>query len=73
MTTLPEIKTTIRQLSENEMRQLAAWLQDYLEQDWDREIEADLASGKLDSLIAKAEVDIAANRVRELDEVLRNP
>lgn len=27
---------------------------------------------KLDHLIAKAEADIAANRVRDLDEVLRN-
>ena len=40
---------------------------------WDREIKADLASVKLDSLIAKAEVDIAANRVREIDRVFRKP
>jgi hypothetical protein len=39
---------------------------------WDRQIEADFESGKLDRLIAQAEADIAANRVRDLDEVLRN-
>jgi len=72
MTTLPEIEVAIKQLSESDVRQLAAWLQTYLDETWDRQIESDLTSGKLDSLIAKAEADIAANNVRDLDEILRN-
>lgn len=72
MTTLPEIETAIKQLPENDIRQLAVWLQDYLNEMWDQQIEADLALGRLNNLIAKAEADIAANRVRNLDEVLRN-
>ncbi len=72
MTTLPEIESAIKQLPENDIRQLAAWLQSYLDEMWDQQIEADLASGKLDNLIAKAEADISANRVRDFDEVLRN-
>lgn len=72
MTTLPEIEAAIKQLSENDIRQLAVWLQDYLDEMWDQQIEADLASGKLNHLIAKAEADIVTNRVRDLDEVLRN-
>ncbi len=72
MTTLPEIETAIKQLPENDIRQLAVWLQDYLNEMWDQQIEADLGSGRLNNLIAKAEADIAANRVRNLDEVLRN-
>ena len=55
-----------------DIRQLAVWLQDYLNEMWDQQIEADLALGRLNNLIAKAEADIAANRVRNLDEVLRN-
>lgn len=73
MTTLPEIEAAIKQLSEGDVRQLSAWLQEYLDEMWDRQIEADLGSGKLDKLIAKAEADIGANRVRSLDEVLHNP
>ena len=38
----------------------------------DRQIEADLASRKLDPLIAQAEGDMATNNVRYPDEVLRN-
>lgn len=72
MTTLPEIEAAIKQLPENDIRQLAVWLQDYLDEVWDRQIEADLASGKLDILIAKAEADIEANRMKDLDEVFRN-
>lgn len=73
MGTLPEIEAAIKQLPDSDIRQLAAWLEEYLEQMWDKQIETDLTSGKLDRLIAKAEADIAANRVRDIDEILNNP
>ncbi|NJM22427.1 MAG: hypothetical protein HC907_28825 [Richelia sp. SM1_7_0] len=65
MGNLPEIEAAIKQLPENDIRQLATWLEEYLEQMWDKQIENDLTSGKLDRLIAKAEADIAENRVRD--------
>jgi hypothetical protein len=72
MTTLLEIEVAIKQLPESDVRRLAAWLQTYLDETWDRQIEEDLTSGKLDNLIAQVEADIAANNVRDLDEVLHN-
>jgi hypothetical protein len=60
------------QLPKGEIRDLSKWLQEYLEDDWDLQIEADFGAGKLDRLIAKAESDIASNNVRDLDEVLDN-
>ena len=72
MTTRLEVESAIKQLPEGEVRNLAKWLQEYLDEMWDRQIEADLVSGKLDRLIAQAEEDIATNNVRDLDEVLRN-
>jgi hypothetical protein len=72
MTTLPEIESAIQQLPESDIRQLSGWLQAYLDEMWDRQIESDLASGKLDRLIACAEADIDANRVKDLDEVFRD-
>ena len=72
MTTLLEIEAAIKQLPESDVRQLAAWLQTYLDETWDQQIEEDLTSGKLDNLIAQAEADIETNNVRDLDEVLRN-
>lgn len=42
MTTLLEIETAIKQLPEGDVRQLLLWLQDYLDERWDQQIEADL-------------------------------
>ncbi|BAU11795.1 hypothetical protein LEP3755_22980 [Leptolyngbya sp. NIES-3755] len=72
MTTRLEVQTAIQQLPEDEIRDLAKWIQDYLDERWDRQIESDFATGKLDRLIAKAESDIATGKVRDLDEVLRD-
>ena len=58
MTTRLEIESAIKELPEVEVRALANWLQEYLEEKWDLKIEADFISGKLDRLIAKAESDI---------------
>ena len=70
MTTRLDVESAIKQLPEGEVRNLAKWLQDYLDEMWDRQIEADLASGKLDRLIAQVEEDIAANNVRDLNEAI---
>lgn len=70
MKSLVEIEAAIAQLPEAEVRQLAQWLDHYLEDAWDKQMKEDLASGKLDKLIAKAESDIDANRFIELDRIL---
>lgn len=72
MTNRLEVESAIKQLPESEVRTLANWLQEYLDEMWDRQIAADFATGKLDHLIARAEADIAANNVRDLDEVLND-
>ncbi|MFM5979257.1 MAG: hypothetical protein ACKO9I_01730 [Sphaerospermopsis kisseleviana] len=59
MTTLLEVESAIKQLPESEVRDLVKWLQEYIDEMWDQQIEADLSSGKLDRLIAQAEKDIA--------------
>jgi len=72
MNTRLELESAIKRLPSAEVHDLANWLQEYLDEMWDRQIEADLASGKLARLIAQAEADIANGNVRDLDEVLRN-
>ncbi|NJR40346.1 MAG: hypothetical protein HC781_17860 [Leptolyngbyaceae cyanobacterium CSU_1_4] len=72
MTTRLEVESAIKQLPESEVRNLAKWLQEYLDDAWDEQIELDVASGKLDHLIAQAETDIATNNVRDLNEVLHD-
>jgi hypothetical protein len=72
MTTRLEVETSIKQMPKEEVRDLAKWLQEYLDDMWDQQIVSDLETGKLDRLVAKAEADIATNRTRDLDEVLHN-
>ena len=72
MTTLLEIAAAIQDLPEEEVRELSTWLQSYLDERWDRQIEDDVAAGKLDRLIEKAEADITDNNVRDMIEVLRD-
>ncbi|MEM6598728.1 MAG: hypothetical protein AAF810_06635 [Cyanobacteria bacterium P01_D01_bin.36] len=69
---LTEIEAKIQQLPKDEIRQLVDNLQAYLEDEWDKQIESDANSGKLDSLIAEAELDIAAGNTKRLDEVINN-
>jgi len=51
---LTEIQKAIVSLTSNEREELLRWLEQYKEDDWDREISADAASGKLDFLAKEA-------------------
>jgi hypothetical protein len=70
MTNLPEVKAAIKQLSEDDIRRLTVWLQSYLDEIWDQQIEADFTSGKLDYLLSQAELDITAKKVQDLMKYL---
>jgi hypothetical protein len=70
MNSLAEIEAAIANLPESDIRQLATWLQDYLENVWDRQIQADVESSRLDKLIQQAKQDITEHPGKSLDEVL---
>ena len=70
MSTVTEIQQAITRLSMAEQRQLARWFEEALEDAWDAQIQGDIKAGRLNDLIARAETDIAAGRVKPLDEVL---
>jgi hypothetical protein len=72
MKTLTEIEEAIKELSTVEARKLAGWLNGYLDDAWDRQIQTDLATGILDKFIAKVESDIQAHQVKDLDEIIDN-
>ncbi|WP_019505854.1 hypothetical protein [Pleurocapsa sp. PCC 7319] len=72
MKTLLEIEKAIKELPAKEARKLADWLNQYLDDAWDKQMQNDLSTGKLDDFIAKVESDIETNRVRDLNEILDN-
>ena len=66
MTTVPEIQQAIIGLSKAEYAELFRWLLDRDWEEWDREIEADSAAGKLDFLAVEALEAKRQGTLREL-------
>ncbi len=66
MASVADIKQAITNLPRDEYRQLASWLREYDWEAWDRQIEEDSASGKLDRLAAQAETAKRQGTLKDL-------
>lgn len=54
MSTIQEIEAAISRLSPEDFAALRAWLAEYDARQWDAQIEADAAAGRLDALADEA-------------------
>jgi hypothetical protein len=63
---LSELKDVILQLSFEERAELNRLLYGWEQDEWDKQMAEDIAAGRLDEIIARAEADLKAGRVREL-------
>jgi hypothetical protein len=61
-----EIETAISELPPAEIAELADWFDAYRAQLWDQQIEQDLDSGKLQSLLDEARQDVESGRCKPL-------
>ena len=61
-----EIERAITELPSDEVERLAAWLDEYRADAWDRQIERDALTGGLDALGAQADREFEAGRCRPL-------
>jgi hypothetical protein len=66
MTMLEALEEQIKKLSPQELAQLRDWLLEHDAEEWDREIERDADSGKLDRLFEKSVADHGAGKSREI-------
>lgn len=73
MSTVAEIENALQTLPVDDARKVAGWLQHYLDERWDRQIDDDIAAGRLDKLADQALTDYRAGRVKPLDEILDQP
>ena len=73
MSTVAEIESALQKIPVDDARKVADWLQHYLDEKWDRQIDADIAAGKLDKLADEALEDYKAGRVKPLDEIIDQP
>ena len=73
MSTVTEIEEALKNLPVKKAREVASWLQDYLDAQWDRQIEQDAAAGKLDKVAEQAQAHYRAGRTKPLDEIIDHP
>ena len=66
MSTVAEIKAAIAQLTLEEPAEVARCLHEWEDDAWDKQIQHDLAAGKLDGLLAKVDDDIDHGKLRDL-------
>ena len=64
MSTVAEVENAIKKLPPEKIRQVGDWFDEYREQLFDAQIEADAKAGKLDKMIAKAKADFRAGKAR---------
>lgn len=62
MSTLLEIEQAIRSLTADELAAFRSWFAQFDTDAWDRQIEADVAAGRLDDLANEALADLRAGR-----------
>jgi hypothetical protein len=61
-----EIEKAIKKLSARDRARIRVWLEEVDEKEWDRQIERDAKTGKLDKFAQKALEDVRAGRFRKL-------
>jgi len=63
---LKELETAVTQLPNEDLKLFARWFEEYLADQWDRQIEADALSGKLDAAARRADAEFESGRCTPL-------
>ena len=63
---MAQLESAVKQLPEAELSLFAKWFEEYYADEWDREIEKDILSGKLNRAIQQADADFSAGRCTPL-------
>lgn len=66
MSSVEEIERAVSELPPADLRRFREWFAAYDEDLWDRQIERDLSSGRLDALIEEARTEHRSGRTRPL-------
>jgi hypothetical protein len=66
MTKLESLEREVENLSPEELSAFRDWFAEYDWQLWDRQLEADVAAGKLDDLAAEALAELDRGETREI-------
>jgi hypothetical protein len=65
MSTVDDLEAAVRRLTPEERAAFRAWFTEFDADEWDRQLEADVAAGRLDWLVAEALEDRQAGRTTD--------
>jgi hypothetical protein len=60
MSTIQELEMAVSQLSANELLQFSEWFEEFVADQWDKKIEADILAGRLDDAGKRADDEFLA-------------
>jgi len=66
MSNVQELEIAVSQLSANELMQFSEWFEEFVADQWDKKIEADILAGRLDAAGKQAEDEFLAGRANPL-------
>jgi hypothetical protein len=66
MTKLDKLEEAVRGLDRKELAVFRNWFQDYDAEEWDRQIELDVVSGRMEALAEKALKEHQDGKTREI-------
>jgi hypothetical protein len=63
---IEELQTAVAQLPAEELDRFSQWFEEFLAEQWDRQIEADILAGRLDAAGRRADEDFEGGRCTPL-------
>jgi hypothetical protein len=66
MSSVEEIERAVSELTPDDLRRFREWFADFDAELWDRQMERDVAAGRLDVLIEEAREEYRSGRTRPL-------
>ncbi len=66
MSNVQELEIAVSQLSANELMQFSEWFEEFVADQWDKKIEADILAGRLDAAGKRADDEFLAGRTSTL-------
>ena len=63
---IEELQEVVSHLSPEELSRFSVWFQEFAADEWDRQIEADVAAGRLDDAGRRADQDFETSRCTPL-------
>jgi len=63
---IQELESQVAQLSKPDLDAFAQWFEEFVADAWDKQIESDMANGKLDRLAQQADAEFEAGQCTSL-------